>query len=186
MRMSASSKKNNVPAFSPVHDEINELRKRLDKLAAKSSEATPFATSSPFSLEIQQASLTAGFRMSTMTTYEGKTNPQDNLDAFKYHMDQLQVSSRARCRCFAVTLTATTKKWFRQIEPETITSWMQLSGLFMCQFQGVRKYETPLSPLASIKQGPNETLKAYVRSFNEELVTIHNPQENGVLKAAIS
>ena len=52
-RTSASSKKNDVPPFSPMHDEINELRKRLDKLAAKSSEATPSTTSSPFSRKIQ-------------------------------------------------------------------------------------------------------------------------------------
>ena len=56
----------------------------------------------------------------------------------------------------------------------------------MCQFQGVRKYATPLSHLSSIKQGSNETLKAYVKRFNEELATIHNPQENKVLMAAIS
>ena len=45
---------------------------------------------------------------------------------------------------------------------------------------------TPLSRLASIKQGPNKTLKEYIRRFNEELATIHNPQENGVLMVAIS
>ena len=56
----------------------------------------------------------------------------------------------------------------------------------MRQFQGTRKYTTPLSRLASIKQGSNETLKAYVRYFNEELVTSHNSQENGALMAAIS
>ena len=56
----------------------------------------------------------------------------------------------------------------------------------MRQFQGARKYATPLSSLASIKQRPNKTLKTYVKRFNEELATIHNPQENGVLMAAIS
>ena len=80
--------------FSPMHDEINELQKRLDKLAAKSSEATPSTTSSSFSLEIQQAPLPTGFRMPTMTTYEGKTNPQEHLDKFNDQMDLLQVSSR--------------------------------------------------------------------------------------------
>ena len=40
------------------------------------------------------------------------------------------------------------------------------------------KYATRLSRLASIK--------AYVKRFNEELATIHNPQENEVLMAAIS
>ena len=124
--------------------------------------------------------------MPTMTTYEGKTDPHDHLNTFNDQMDLLQVSSRARCRCFTVTLTTIAKKWFRQIEPETVASWTQLSGLFMRQFQGARKYATPLSRLASIKQGPNETLKSYVKPFNEELATIHNPQENGVLMAAIS
>ena len=130
-RTSASSKKNDMPAFSPMHDEINELRKRLDKLAAKSSETTPSTTRWPFSLEIQQAPLPMGFCMPIMTTYEGKMDPQYHLDAFNDQMDLLQVSARARCRCFVVTLTATAKKWFRQIEPEMVASWMQLSGLFM-------------------------------------------------------
>ena len=52
-KMLAVSKKNDMPTFFPVHDEINELQKRLDKLAAKSSEAAPSTTSSPFSIEIQ-------------------------------------------------------------------------------------------------------------------------------------
>ena len=91
-----------------------------------------------------------------------------------------------RCRCFAVTLSGTTKKWIRQIEPETVVSYGQLSAMFMRQFQGECKYATPLSRLASIKQGPNETLKSYINRFNDELTTIHNPQENGVMMAAIS
>ena len=123
-----------MPTFSTVHDEINELRKRLDKLAAKSSEAAPSTTSLPFSLEIQQAPLPTGFRMPIITTYEGKTDPQDHLDAFNDQMDLLQVSSWARCRFFTVTLMATAKKWFRQIEPETVASWTQLSRLLMSQF----------------------------------------------------
>ena len=72
-RTSTPSKKNNVLAFSPVHDEINDLRKRLDKLAAKSSETTPFTTRSSFNLEIQQTLLPTRFHMATMTTYKGKT-----------------------------------------------------------------------------------------------------------------
>ena len=56
----------------------------------------------------------------------------------------------------------------------------------MRQFQGARKYATSLSHLANIKQGSNETLKAYIKHFNEELATIHNPQENRILMATIS
>ena len=55
----------------------------------------------------------------------------------------------------------------------------------MCQFQEACKYATHLSCLTSINQGPNETLKAYIKHFNDKLTTIHNPQENGVMMAAI-
>ena len=106
-----------------MHYEINKLQKRLDKLATKSSEATHSTTSSPFNLEIQQAPLPTGFRMPTMRMYKGKTDPQDHLDALNDQMDLLQVSSRAQYRCFVVTFMATTKKWFRQIEPEIVASW---------------------------------------------------------------
>ena len=51
-RTSTSSKQNDILTFSPMHDEIKELKKWLGKLATKSSEATPSTTSSPFSLEI--------------------------------------------------------------------------------------------------------------------------------------
>ena len=78
------------------------------------------------------------------------------------------------------------KKWIRQIEPETIVSWGLLLAIFMCQFQGARKYVIPLRHIASIKQGPNETLKVYIKRFNDELMTMHNPQENGVMMVAIS
>ena len=88
-RTLASSKKYEVPTFSPMHGEINELRKRLDKLAAKSSEATPFITSSPFIIEIQQAPLPVSFCMPTMTTYQEKIDPQGHLDAFNNQMDLL-------------------------------------------------------------------------------------------------
>ena len=57
--------------------------------------------------------------------------------------------------------------------------------MFMRQFQGARKYATPLSCLVSIKQGLNEMLNAYIKCFNNELTTIRNPQENGVMMAAI-
>ena len=121
-----------------------------------------------------------------MATYEGKTYHLYHLDTFNDQMDLLQVTMIARCRCFTVMLSGRTKKWICQIEPETITSWGQLSTMFMHQFQGARKYATPLSRLASIKQGPNETLKAYIKRFNDKLTTIHNPQENRVMMAAIS
>ena len=174
-RISATSRRREyLPIVSPINDEINELRVRLKKLAARNTEVSQSTSTSSFSAEIQQAPLPTGFRMSAMATYEGKTNPQDHLDAFNNQTDLLQVTTIARCKCFAVTLLGTTKKCIHQIEPDIVVSWRQLSSMFMHQFQGARKYATPLSRLSSIKQGPNETLKSYIKRFNDELTTIQN------------
>ena len=76
-------------ALSPLNDEINKLRERLEKLATKNIEAASTATTLPFSVDIQQVPLLARLRMLTMETYKGKTDPQDYLDAFNDQMDLL-------------------------------------------------------------------------------------------------
>ena len=38
---------------SPINDEINELRARLEKLVARNTEAAQSISTSPFSVEIQ-------------------------------------------------------------------------------------------------------------------------------------
>ena len=122
-RISPTSRmRHEEPFVSLVNDKINELKARLEKLAARNTEAAQSTSTLPFSTEIQQAPLPVGFRMPTMATYEGKTNPLDHLDAFNDQMDLLQVINLARHRCFAVTLSGTMKKWIHQIEPETIVS----------------------------------------------------------------
>ena len=89
-----SRRREYLPIAFVINDEVNEMRARLEKLATRSTEATLSMSTSPFSAEIQQVPLPAGFRMPTMATYEGKTYPQDHLDAFNDQMDLLQVTTR--------------------------------------------------------------------------------------------
>ena len=80
---SATSRKRQEEAIvSTVNDEINELKARLEKLAARNTEASQSTLTLPFSTEIQQAPLPTGFGMLTMAKYEGKTDALDHLDTF--------------------------------------------------------------------------------------------------------
>ena len=110
---SATSRRRPEEAVSsPVNDEINKLRAQLEKLAIRNNEAAQFTSTSPFSVEIQQALLPVGFRMPTMAMYEGKTDPLDHLDVLNDQMDLLQVTMLARCRCFAVRLSGQPRSGF--------------------------------------------------------------------------
>ena len=53
-RNSATSRRReDLLVISPINDKISELRARLEKLAARNTEAVPSTTTSPFSAEIQ-------------------------------------------------------------------------------------------------------------------------------------
>ena len=129
--LATSRRRQEEAVVSSVNDEINKLRAWLEKLAARNTKASQSTSTLPFSMEIQQAPLHVGFRMPTIAAYEGKVDPLDHLEAFNDQMDLLQVTLLAHSRCFAVTLSGTTKKWIRHIEPETISSWGQLLAMFI-------------------------------------------------------
>ena len=61
-----SRRRENLPIAFPINDKINELTARLEKLAARNTEAAPLTSSSPFNAEIKQAPLPVGFKMLTM------------------------------------------------------------------------------------------------------------------------
>ena len=48
-----SRRREDLPIVSPINDEINKLRVRLEKLVARNTKAAPSMTASPFSVEIQ-------------------------------------------------------------------------------------------------------------------------------------
>ena len=58
-----SRRRGEEPVVSPVNDEINKNKARLEKLAARNTEAAQSTSTSPFSMKIQQVPLPAGFRM---------------------------------------------------------------------------------------------------------------------------
>ena len=73
-----SRRRQEEAVVSPVNDEINKLRARLEKLAARNTEVVQSTSTSSFSMEIQQAPLPISFRLSMMATYNGKTDPLEH------------------------------------------------------------------------------------------------------------
>ena len=65
-----SRRREDLLVVSPINDETNELRAKIEKLAARNIEAAQSTTTSPFNTETQQAPLPAGFRMPIMATRE--------------------------------------------------------------------------------------------------------------------
>ena len=135
---------------------------------------------SPFNEEVRATALPAGFKLSTINMFDGKTDPQDHMDHFNDLMELHRIDDLARCRCFAVTLSGAPKKWFRGLQPGSISSWQQLQTAFLRQFQAAKSFNVPLISLSSIRQGPEETLRSYLNRFTSKLAKVNNPPEGGV------
>ena len=99
--------------------------------------------------------------------YEGKSDPQDHLDHFNDLIELHLVSKMAKYRVFTVTLTGGAKIWLRTVPAKSISSWQQLSTLFLQHFQATKKFAVSLAHLGNIKQKKDKTLKSYINCFNE-------------------
>ena len=89
------------------------------------------ATRSPFNQEVREARLLEGFKISAITAYNKKSDPQNHLDHFNDFMELHLVSKLAKYRVFVVTLTEGAKKWFRSIPDGSVTNWQRLSTSFL-------------------------------------------------------
>ena len=62
--------------------------------------------------------------------------------------------------------------WFSKITPNTISSFKELSKLFVNNFVGGQRYKCSLSNLLSIEEGDNESLQSFITRFNREALTV--------------
>ena len=64
------------------------------------------------------------------------------------------------------------RKWYRKLKPGSISSFTQLSQMFISQFVGARDYQLPPTHLLSVKHEKDELLKDYIARFNKEAVRV--------------
>ena len=62
--------------------------------------------------------------------------------------------------------------WFSKITPNTISSFKELSKLFVNNFVGGQRHKCSLSNLLSIEEGDNESLQSFITRFNKEALTV--------------
>ena len=62
--------------------------------------------------------------------------------------------------------------WFSKIPSNLISSFEELSKLFVNNFIGGQRHKRSLSSLLTIEQGENESLRSFITCFNREALTV--------------
>ena len=143
-------------------------------------------TESLFTTEVLHYPLPAKFRMPQVEAFDGARDPVDHLNTYKNQMELHGYQDHVRCRAFAIMLKGPALAWFNRLPPSSISSFRELSIVFVSHFIGARTYKKPSYHLLTIKQSSQESLRSYVLRFNAESLKVDIPDEKFAIIAFIT
>jgi len=121
--------------------------------------------------------------MSSLDSYDGTCDPFDHIATFKTTMHLQEVLDEIMCRAFPTTLKGPVQVWFSKIPLNTVSSFEELSKLFVNNFIRGQRRKRSSSSLLTIEQGENEGLRSFITRFNREALTVDEMDDKLLLAA---
>ena len=140
-------------------------------------------TDSSFSASINSHPLPPKFKMPSLDSYDGTRYPFNHITTFKTTIHLQGVPDEIMCRAFPTTLKGLAQVWFSKIPPNTVSSFEELSKLFVNNFIGGQRHKRSLSSLLTIEQGENESLRSFITCFNKEALIVYEMDDKLLLAA---
>ncbi|XP_021727143.1 uncharacterized protein LOC110694271 [Chenopodium quinoa] len=119
-------------------------------------------------------------------TYDGKGDPKRYVAAFESHMLLYTDTDAVWCTVFPTTLTGAASDWFSNLEPGSIDCFETLVELFTGQYIINSARQRTSSELMAVQQRKEESLRDFIRCFNNEANTIPKLQQEIVVMALMN
>ena len=121
--------------------EMDQMRKVMDEMRENMRRANPVEdlvhrTDSPFTASINGHPFPPKFKMPSLDSYDGTHDPFNHIATFKTTMHLQGVLDEIMCRAFPTTLKGPARIWFSKILPKSVSSFEELSKLFVNNFIG--------------------------------------------------
>ena len=87
------------------------------------------------------------------------------------------------CRAFPTTVKGPTRVLFSKIPLNSVSSFKELSKLFVNNFIGGQRHKRSSSSLLTIEQGENESLRSFITRFNWEVLIVDEVDDKLLLAA---
>ncbi|XP_057248901.1 uncharacterized protein LOC125494762 [Beta vulgaris subsp. vulgaris] len=78
-------------------------------------------------------------KLPTIEPFDGTTDPDDHLSAYKHQMYVQGVDDATWCKNFLATLKGVAQKWFNNLSPNSVNNFTELSILFTSHFVANRQ-----------------------------------------------
>ncbi|XP_014511571.1 uncharacterized protein LOC106770268 [Vigna radiata var. radiata] len=98
--------------------------------------------------------------------FDGTTNPDHHLRNFIDFMDFYTQSDLVKCRAFSLSLRGEALEWYYTLPPNSVDSFRTMMGMFKKQYSTNRYEEVTAAELVNLRQGKDETLRAFMHRYN--------------------
>ena len=122
---------------------------------------------SPFTRNIEGASLPRRFDQPTFTLYNGRTDSVKHVSHFSYKMAVHSRDEALMCKIFPPSLGPMAMRWFNGLKANSIDSFKKFTQAFGARFITCSRVPQPLRSLLSMSMRDEETLKAYSNRYWE-------------------
>ncbi|XP_075486246.1 uncharacterized protein LOC142525845 [Primulina tabacum] len=162
-------RESNAGSKSPtVAEELEELRKKVKVLEGQvgSKDNVQVVKGCQFSDIIVREPLPGHFKSAKIKDYDGSSDPEEHL-ARSENMAMLYCyGDQIKCKVFLTTFVDSAQRWFEGLAPQSIHCFEDFQKVFLHQFSSSKKYKKTAFSLFEVKQGQDETLRAYIKRFN--------------------
>ena len=140
-----------------LKEEMDQMKKVMEDMKENMRRANPIEdlvhrTDSPFTASINGHPLPSKFKLPSLDSYDGTRDPFDHINTFKTTMHLQGVPDEIMCRAFPTTLEGPARIWFSKIPPNSVSSFEELSKLFVNNFIEGQRHKRSLSSLLTIEQ----------------------------------
>ncbi|XP_047178821.1 uncharacterized protein LOC124845717 [Vigna umbellata] len=99
--------------------------------------------------------------------YDDSTYPDDHLRTFVNAMALYSSSDPVMCRAFSLSLKGEALAWYNTLPPNIVDCFATVETLYGRQYASSQVQELTHVALVSIRQEKEETLKAFMKRYNE-------------------
>nr|ABA98874.2 retrotransposon protein, putative, Ty3-gypsy subclass [Oryza sativa Japonica Group] len=123
------------------------------------------------------------FRPGAIEKYDGSTDPEEFLQVYSTVLYAAGADDNALANYLPTALKGSARSWLMHLPPYSISSWADLWQQFIANFQGTYKRHAIEDDLHVLTQNSGESLREYVRRFNECRNTIPEITDASVIHA---
>ena len=116
---------------------------------------------SPFTRNIEGASIPQRFHQPTFTIYNGRTDLMEHVSHFNQRMVVHSKNEALMCKIFPSSLGLVAMRWFNDLRANSIDSFKKLTRAINAHFITCSRVPQPLGSLLSMSMQEGETLKTY-------------------------